>query len=140
MYKIVLVAAVIFLANCNNQKTQENMKDKPVHADKQALVLDNGSKWKLDSNTRVNISEMKELLKEPASQNMDWKRKAEELAKKTDEIVKECRMQGKGHDELHAWLEGFIAHRKHLETGETGKKEAYLDLQGDMEILDRYFE
>ena len=127
------------LAGCVNSATQLDQLEREEHRQsiRKNLWLNNGAKWQLDPDTRENVTEMKSLLQKADETNLSSV--AAPLRAKTDELVKECKMEGPGHDVLHAWLETFIEDQKLVGNPELqpGKVLAYL--RADLEEFDAYF-
>lgn len=148
MKNIIMILLIGFLAGCatgsevkeesSDSKTEVTNieKEESTHGE---LQLNNGSKWKLDASTRLNIAELRETLGYPV--NKDYAKLAASVREKTSKLVRECRMQGPDHDALHLWLENFLKDLKDLED-EKGKKQAESidDLRADLVEFDSFFE
>lgn len=112
-----LVAVSFLLYSCGN-----NTNDKPTkhseltvqnehhHDDKsEAIELNNGEKWKVDSNMLVHIRNMEnDIVSFLKEERKDFKSLGEKLKSNIDLLTSNCTMKGKAHDELHKWLLPFI--------------------------------
>ena len=76
------------------------------------LVLNNGVKWKADNTTNNNVKYLLAIIEEfnngTAKSLSADKKVADDLQKGLDKMIGECKMQGRGHDALHRWLEPLI--------------------------------
>lgn len=115
--KSILMAttATLFAVSCNNKPNQEvdtDLKTEEHHHYNQnsnALELDNGERWIVNSEMKPHLSEAEELLNHYiASESSDYETLAAELKEKNTALIKSCTMQGKSHDELHKWLHPHI--------------------------------
>lgn len=119
MKKIFLITtiAISFIA-CKNESHHEN-HDEHEHHDEtatheedhhnhesEAIMLNDGEKWKVVENMSVYIRNMEKAVNEFKGDNYPA------LAKTIDEniraLTENCTMEGQAHDELHKWLLPFI--------------------------------
>lgn len=119
MKKIFLITtiAISFIA-CKNEGSHEN-HDEHEHHDEtrtheedhhnhesEAIMLNDGEKWKVVENMSVYIRNMEKAVNEFKGDNYPA------LAKTIDEniraLTENCTMEGQAHDELHKWLLPFI--------------------------------
>ena len=75
------------------------------HADASAnLELDNGKKWKTNTEMLPFIQEQEKLIDAYDSDTGDYKKLAADLNSANEKLIKSCTMTGKSHDVLHVWL------------------------------------
>ncbi len=119
MKKIFLISTIaIALIACKNENHHEN-HDEHEHHDEtatheedhhnhesEAIMLNDGKKWKVVENMSVYIRNMEKAVNEFKGDNYPA------LAKTIDEniraLTENCTMEGQAHDELHKWLLPFI--------------------------------
>lgn len=119
MKKIFLISTIaIALIACKNETHHEN-HDEHEHHDEtatheedhhnhesEAIMLNDGEKWKVVENMSVYIRNMEKAVNEFKGDNYPA------LAKTIDEniraLTENCTMEGQAHDELHKWLLPFI--------------------------------
>ena len=133
----------LMLLSCNEQNQNHNHKEADATAvekqeqesGKEGLVLNNGQKWKADSNTNKNVKVLLAVL-EKFTAGTDKTLKAygntaAALQDGLDKMISECRMKGPDHDALHQWLEPLIGEVAKLKQSATDAGAA-----GQMEKID----
>lgn len=92
--KLILILVgmtIIFSCNSNHQKGDIN--------------LNNGEKWKVNSEMTPHIEKGSEILNAFISQHdKDYLKLAESLKEQNEALIQSCTMKGESHDELHKWL------------------------------------
>lgn len=83
------------------------------HSEKIAgLVLNNGAKWKADSNTRNNVMRLKTTIDMFKAQHLspinDYQLLGKDLSDGLDILIQQCKMKGEEHEVLHKWLEPVL--------------------------------
>ncbi len=79
--------------------------DHAEHANSTAgLELDNGNKWKTNTEMVPFIQEQERLLEAFDDDRDDYKVLASNLSAANEKLIKSCTMTGKSHDVLHVWL------------------------------------
>ena len=69
------------------------------------IQLDNGSKWKANTETTEGIQAMASRIAEDESNSIKhYKKLASDLNDLKNTIIKECTMEGESHDNLHVFL------------------------------------
>ena len=150
MNRILIIIATLFtLSACTSttEKGTTTEKEQPAETmkehdhenemDEDELQLNNGAKWKLDESTRQNTSLIRQYLLDSPVVATSY----QQLRQKTDKLVKDCRMEGKSHDVLHAWLKEFLDDLGKLEKATGAARDAaYAVLKKDMETFDLVFE
>ena len=91
---LALIIIVIFTMSCNNSTHQKS--------DQVAIALDNGQKWKVNTEMTPFILGGERILNQYSNGN--HKELAEQLKDENKKLIKSCTMNGKSHDELHKWL------------------------------------
>lgn len=109
----------VFVFGCNSEST--NNKEKEItetrtvvgtteeehhHNEHEAIVLDNGNKWKVVEGMLTYIRNMEEAVNN--FEGNDYPTLAETIDKNIRELTSNCTMEGQAHDELHKWLVPFI--------------------------------
>jgi hypothetical protein len=93
--------AVSIIAGCYQHETPS-----------EALVLNNGAKWKVDNATNNNVKNLKAILRMSNSGNnrslSTYHKTANSLQTGLDKMIRECRMKGPDHLALHKWLEPLM--------------------------------
>ncbi len=144
-------AVLIFLIACNQQKTgtEEHKDDSDIPAAKTetvhhetVLTLNDGKKWKLDEPTRTNLQAIQKIFDESLKEPIPvYSTLASKLQESANKLVSECKMSGKDHDMLHAWLERFFSALMELKSAEPDKQEtAYHTIEQLLKNFDSYFE
>jgi len=73
------------------------------------LVLNNGTKWKIDQATGNNIAHLRQVAKKINGYTLaDLHQKGAMLQAGIDQMIKECRMKGPDHLALHQWLKPLM--------------------------------
>lgn len=113
------------------------------HADATAgLELDNGKKWKTNTEMLPFILEQEKLIKAYDDDKDDYKILAAGLSAANDRLIKSCTMTGKSHDVLHVWLTNHMDKIQQLAKTENKQDAERLseDLEHSMETYHQYFE
>ena len=107
---IVFICSLFLLSCGNNQEKNTEVKtDKLEHHNEEetteALGLTEGQKWTVDQNTAMHIKSMEINLENFKGTTVaEYQTLATSLKQNTDDLIKNCTMTGKAHDELHKWL------------------------------------
>jgi hypothetical protein len=139
----IVIFFLLFLNACNHQKNTNEQHEKASEIkNSEALVLNNGKKWKLDDPTRINIISIKETMDAAAKERQrDYKMLATNLEAELNHLISECKMSGKDHDMLHVWLEEFLSTLKQLKDSNQQEKDKIFEkLNGQMQNFYQYFE
>lgn len=153
MKKITILLTVIslFLFSCSNtsnkkskQQTETVTHEEHQHNyEMQTIVLNNGEKWKIDSNMIVHIRNMEnEVVACAKVEKKDYKSLAEKLQSTIDLLTSNCTMKGKAHDELHKWLLPYIDLVKELSEAKDDTKAAkqFKNIQTSFTTFNQYFQ
>lgn len=76
------------------------------HDEHEAIVLNNGEKWKVVDNMLIYIRNMEEAI--TTFEGSDYPALAKTIDKNIRALTESCTMEGQAHDELHKWLVPFI--------------------------------
>jgi hypothetical protein len=77
------------------------------HEDSEAIVLNDGQKWKVVPDMLQIIRNMETDIN-AYSDTMEFRTLSESLASNIDSLTSNCTMTGQAHDELHKWLLPYI--------------------------------
>jgi len=114
---ITLLLVLGFLLACNagadKDKTTATVPVAENHAEHpaktSALSLNNGAKWKADSNTLVNVALLQDIASNAKKENLEnYLQTANFLQEGLNKMVSECKMKGANHEALHLWLEPLM--------------------------------
>ncbi len=90
------------------QSTVEHNQDAPGGVQNNwmsQIQLDNGSKWKANTETAEGIQAMSSRIATDESNSIKhYKKLASDLNELKNTIIKECTMEGESHDNLHVFL------------------------------------
>lgn len=126
----------------------ENVNDAVLKNDDQHAIsptnleLDNGKKWKTNTEMLPFINEQEKLLKNYDDDRDDYKVLAANLNAANEKLIKSCTMKGKSHDVLHVWLAN---HMKNIEMLAKAANKEEADkftemLEHSMETYHQHFE
>ena len=115
---LLLCTSLLFACNELSDKSKD---DKQVIQDiKQTneLTLNNGTKWKADSVTNHNVSNLRSIadnfkLKSTPSVS-NYQKFSAHLNTELIKMIKECKMTGPDHDALHIWLQPILEENAEL--------------------------
>ena len=152
--KIVLLAAVIVLYSCGNQKkentntpnSEEATKTEAVESHKgtgNQLDLDEGKPWKANQETTVGVQNMIGLMKNfNEKENVDsYVKLTENLKREFAMIFEKCTMKGEAHNQLHNFLIPIKDLFGALSSKDLNKcKESFNKLNMHLAVYKSYFE
>lgn len=128
----------------SNKPTVSNSKEEHKHnAEIQSIELNNGEKWKVDSNMIPYIRNMeRDIISFSNDEHKDYNSLAEKLQSNIDSLTYNCTMEGKAHDELHKWLLPFIDLVTELSKSknETEAAKQFENIQKSFRIFNQYFQ
>lgn len=117
MRLLFIISLSLLLFSCrNNVNEKANKQTETVtnethqhENETQAIELNHGEKWYIDTNMMTHIRAMEgDALAFSMNPQKDYKSLAEKLQKNIDLLTSNCTMTGKPHDELHKWLLPYI--------------------------------
>lgn len=148
-----LAISAIFLPGCSNsgksgseQPNDSTEVEEAVHqhgTESQAIVLNNGVKWVVDSNMMVHLRQMEsDVANFKGSGQEDYQALAETLSNTIDTLTSNCTMKGQAHDELHKWLLPYIDLVDSLYEAETvaESQAGYAEIKSAFVIFNEYFQ
>lgn len=107
------------------------------------LTLNNGEKWKVNTEMKPHIEQGNEILNDYLVQKRtNYQKLAEDLKSQNSSLIKSCTMKGKSHDELHKWLHPHMGLIEDLSNA-SNLKEAELivaQIEQSFKIYKNYFE
>ena len=128
---IFIWVSILFLTACNS------------NSDTSDLTLNNGEKWKVNTEMKPHIEKGNEILTAYLVQkNTNYQKLAEDLISQNNSLIKSCTMKGESHDELHKWLNPHMGMIKDLSNA-NDLKEAELivtQIEQSFNIYKGYFE
>lgn len=152
MKYLILIFSALILGACTNSAEPDHSghSDAPSHHDTDhsdrshdAIELNNGAKWKADSEMFEHVQAMKKDLAAFNGEALeDFHALGISLSGHTQNFISSCTMKGKGHDELHKWLHPFMQQVDALQSAETTKSADALvvGMEKSLVEFDRYFE
>ncbi|HEX6848976.1 MAG TPA: hypothetical protein VF144_18460, partial [Chitinophagaceae bacterium] len=114
----LIIISSFLTISCNNDQRSRSEKEttEAKHEHEEAAVrleLNNGAKWKADSNTNSNVRNLQAIVEKFNSGNDKtlnaYHSTANALQAGVDKMISECKMKGPDHDALHKWLESLIS-------------------------------
>ena len=120
--------------------------DDQQHSHKVGLMLNNGQKWRADMSTNENVASLCTIARDFAGDThtglTDYQVLDRGLQKGFDKMIRECGMEGAGHDALHLWLEPLLVNMNELKkvdnTASAGK--IFAAIHERLELYTQYFE
>jgi hypothetical protein len=95
--------------NENDETTAVSAEEDHHHNEHEAIVLDNGNKWKVVETMLVYIRNMEKAVNSfDGKESKDYTALAKTIDENLTELTSKCTMDGQAHDELHKWLVPFI--------------------------------
>ena len=142
----ILLATSLLLA-CNagndNEKTSATESSTENHADHLGLVLNNGVKWKADSNTLLNVALLQNIISNAKKESLEnYLQTAAALQDGLNKMVSECKMKGADHEALHHWLEPLMQRTKELTKANSIENAATIsgEIERQINLFPQYFE
>lgn len=108
-----------------------------------ALMLNNGSKWKINQEMKVHLDKMQSDIRSAVeSQDKNHQALAVSLQGDIKSLVSSCTMSGPAHDELHKWLVPFMEKvDDYSDENDPAKADRMLaEIISMMETFNRFFE
>lgn len=125
--------------NSKNQRgelTQNISKESTSVNTEQAINLNDGKKWVVDSAMMVYILAMETDIQAYSHSN-ETERLSDSLQTNIGRLTRSCTMKGQSHDELHKWLLPFIATADSLKEKKGGNN--LKDLEAELTRFHIYF-
>ncbi|MDP1843851.1 MAG: hypothetical protein Q8K64_10555 [Sediminibacterium sp.] len=140
-----------FLLACNtkneNEKTTATEPANENHAEHagqaSGLALNNGIKWKADSNTVLNVDLLQKIITSTKKESLvNYSQASISLQNGLNKMISECKMKGADHEALHHWLEPLMEKTKELKAAnsiETAKT-IFEEIEKQVSLFLKYFE
>jgi uncharacterized protein YpuA (DUF1002 family) len=154
-FKFLLPVMLLVLVACNNQKEEKEvnhenhqkaeMKDeqkdnKDEHEETAGKVqLDNGKKWKANTETVTGINKMFSLVQKGIDRKIDAVKLVDSLQVEFKTIFDKCTMTGESHNQLHNFLIPIKGQLEKLKAGNTDA-EILKEMQEYLLTFKNYFE
>lgn len=153
MRKIFLITtiAISFIA-CKNEGSHETHdehehheetvthKEDHQHHESEAILLNNGEKWKVVETMSGYIRNMEKVVNE--FEGEDYPALAKTIDENIRELTSNCTMEGQAHDELHKWLLPFIELSEEFDvaTELEEQEKIYREFKASFKTYNTYFE
>lgn len=148
---IAIIAASALLFGCGTASNEKSTVQTDTVAveehhhenETEAIVLDNGAKWKVNDEMMIHIRTMeKDVDAFAGSPQKDFNSLTGNLQKNIDLLTSSCTMKGKSHEELHKWL---LPHIKVVTALSEAKDDAekakqFENIQTSLATFNQYFE
>lgn len=126
-----ILGLTLIVASCNSNHQQSDIN------------LNNGEKWKVNSEMKPHIEKGNELLSDFISKkDEDYKKLAKNLKNQNNYLIKSCTMKGESHDELHKWLHPHMELIEKLSNADNIEKaeDIISELNKSFEIYQNHFQ
>lgn len=149
MKKILFVIAFssfLFACNTSSNKTGTSDTTSGEAGESSLLTLNNGAKWKSDSNTNRHLVSLKTTANmfkvNPFPPIEEYHLLGSDLKSGIDSMIKDCKLTGAPHEELHKWLGPVLRQTNELKTiTDTAVARSVFDsLDSRINIYYNYFE
>jgi hypothetical protein len=144
---IVYVTSFLLACNAGNEKekaTEPVTKTNVEHAEQaKGLVLNNGTKWKADSTTFLNMELLQKIIFSAKKESLEnYLQTAEGILGGLNKMVNECKMKGADHEALHHWLEPLMEKTKELKNANSMEtaRTIFEEIEKQMDLFSQYFE
>ena len=151
MTRILIPVISLMFYSCGNtsnetskEQTQTVAHEEHQHShETQTIELNNGDKWKVDSNMITHIRNMEnDVISIAKLEQKDYKSLAKKLQSNIDLLTSNCTMEGTAHDELHKWLLPYIDMVNQLSEikNETEASKQFTNIQHSFTTFNQYFQ
>lgn len=146
-----IIPLLVFLFSCGStsqekpqkQKQTETQEENHHHDESEAIELNNGQKWKVDSNMVRHIRNMEnDVIFFTKLEQKDYKTLSVKLQTNIDLLTSNCTMKGQAHDELHKWLLPYIDLVQELSVAKDESEAAkqFEKIQTSYQTFNQYFQ
>ncbi|MDQ6901510.1 MAG: hypothetical protein M3139_00695 [Bacteroidota bacterium] len=144
---IILIICVALLSACNQSSNKTDPVEHVSHDQDEtaALSLNSGAKWKADSITNNNVSDLKGILynfkKRSQRSANDYRTLGSHLNDALNKMIQECKMTGPEHEEIHHWLEPILKETNELKniTDTTVASSTFKSIDMHLNVYNNYF-
>ena len=150
----VLIIFFGFAISCNSSHEHDSTQTQEVEADHQddhaqsnseiAISLNNGARWKSDESTFTGMKRLEMTIYNFNEDNdepsiSDYNKLGVALANIDKDIISQCSMEGKDHDQLHILLAPMLANVDVIKNGDN-KVKAKENIEALNKSLVQFFE
>lgn len=146
---LLLATSLLLACNTGNEKekpiTTEPATENHVKHVEQAtgLTLNNGTKWKADSTTLLNVALLQKIITSTKKESLEnYSQTAIGLQDGLNKMVGECKMKGADHEALHHWLEPLMEKTKELKNANSIETAGTIfgEIEKQINLFPQYFE
>lgn len=143
---LLMLAGLWWACNSVPSPAGESASGDDRHDHAVALTLNNGQKWNADVPTNENVAALRAIARDFAGEThtglADYQLLDSALQKGFDNMIRECRMEGAGHDALHLWLEPLLVDMKELKKADNTEsaERIFGAIRERLELYTQYFE
>jgi len=152
--KIIIITLIsLFIISCKTDKksveptsntTQKEVtKETHNHNEHEAVVFNNGKKWKVVDHMMAHITRMnKDVNNFKGSSLKEYQNLSAKLIANINLLTANCTMTGQAHDELHKWLLPYIDLANDFTEVKTldEAKSQFKKIEKSFELMNTYFE
>lgn len=143
MTSFIFILALLLSVNCTKKQEVLAQTDETITFDMEPLELNMGQKWVVTFEMKPYLLESESLVDEfIINQSTDYKELVSQLRERKSDLVSNCNMQCRGHDELHKWLVPYIYLMEELADSEdpVRSKQIVSELKRAFEVYHQYFQ
>lgn len=140
---LALLLILLLLVSCIKKPEVMAQSDEAITFDIESLELNKGQKWVVTFEMKPYIMESESLIEEfIINKSIDYKELVSQLRDRKSDLVTNCNMQCRGHDELHKWLVPYIYLIEELDDSNDSEKskKIVLELKRAFEVYHQYFQ
>ncbi|MBK6374351.1 MAG: hypothetical protein WAU12_07465 [Saprospiraceae bacterium] len=112
---IFLIPISLIIFGCSNVANEHSTNESQIivtaehHHNEESIGLNNGNKWKVDTNMMTHIRNMEMDINTLEVKNTkEYAELAIKFEHNIELLTSNCTMEGQAHDELHKWLLPYI--------------------------------
>lgn len=135
---ILAITGIMLLMACSTNHTHDDQHDQNA-----GINLNEGKKWKVNSEMKPDVEKGMQVLNEFIDQKGEnYGELAENLKAQNNALIQSCTMEGESHDELHKWLHPHIKLVERLSIAEEKEdaEEILVQLEVSYNTYQKYFE
>lgn len=115
---LLMSTSLLIACNQGSEKSKTDDHSIPEVEQTSELALNNDSKWKADSVTNYNVTNLQNIANDFKTKSTpsvsDYQKLNTDLTTGLNKMIKECKMDGADHDALHIWLEPVLKENAEL--------------------------
>jgi len=137
---------LLYACNQSSNKAEPGEHVSQVQDETTALSLNNGTKWKADSITNNNVSDLRGIVdnfrKKPSHSANDYQTLSTDLNNALNKMIQQCKMTGPDHEALHHWLGPILKGTNELKniTDTTIAASTFKSIDTRLDVYNNYFE